>query len=205
MNGIQFLAVPVLLIAAGFIFCFSGKTLFKPLLSFIGFIAGFFLAQAIFPGIIENKFVMFIVIISVGILFAFLAGFVYSIGVFFAGFISVLLFLDCYGISLDAQNWNIIIKLLICTAGGVVAYFFQNIVISIITAFLGSYLMVLNVCWILDFFKYRNNDYLATFSQYCDFFNKTISGSESSIILIIITVLTILGILSQWKIIRRKS
>lgn len=205
MNSIQFLVIPILLITAGFILCFYGKTLFKPLLSFIGFISGIFIAQAIFPGMIENGFVLFIVIFSVGILFGFLTGFVYSIGVFFAGFVSVFLFLDCCGMSLGVQNWNIIIKLIICAAGGVVAYFFQNIVISIIFAFLGSYLIVLNMCWIFDFFKYHNKDYLATFSQYCDFFGKTVSGSEGSFIMIIITVLTILGILKQLNIIRRKS
>lgn len=204
MNGVQFLVLPVLLIAAGFIFCFCGKTLFKPLLSFIGFIAGVYLGQMIFSGVIENKIALLIVIFAVGILFAFLTGFVYSVGVFLAGFVSVLLFLDSYGISLGAQDWNIVIKLLICSAGGIVAYFFQKVVISIISAFLGSYLMVLNVCWILDFFKYRNKDHLATFSQYCDFFSKTITSSESSVVLLIILILTVLGILSQWKIIRRK-
>lgn len=204
MNGVQFLVLPVLLIAAGFIFCFCGKTLFKPLLSFIGFIAGFYLAHMIFAGIIESKIALLVVTFAVGILFAFLTGFVYSVGVFLAGFVSMLLFLDCYGVSLGVQDWNIVIKLLICLAGGIVAYFFQKVVISIISAFLGSYLMVLNVCWILDFFKYHNKNHLATFSQYCDFFSKTITSAESSIVLLVMMILTILGILSQWKIIRRK-
>lgn len=202
MNSTQFLVLPALLIVTGFIFCFHGKGLFKPLLSFIGFLVGIFLAQRIFSGIIGNSFVLFAVIFSIGILFAFLTSFIYEIGVFTAGFVSVLLFLDCYGASFGVQEWNIIIKLLICAAGGIVAYFFQNIVISIVSAFLGSYLMVLNSCWILDFFKYHSKDQLATFSQYYDFFGKTVA--ENSVVLIIITILTILGIISQWKIIRKK-
>lgn len=204
MNDIQFLVIPVLLIAAGFILCFYGNALFKPLLAFIGFIAGVFLAQTIFPGIIENKAALLIVMFSIGILFALLTGFVYSIGVFLAGFAAVYLFLDCCGISLGAQNWNIVIKLIICVGGGIVAYFLQNVVISIIFAFLGSYLIVLNACWIFDFFKYHNKDYLATFSQYYDFFSKTVINSGNSFILIIMAVLTILGILKQRKIIGRK-
>lgn len=197
MSSIQFLVLAFLLIGVGVIFCISGRKLFKPLLSLIGFAFGVMLMQSFLPGIVDNKTTLLIICVIAGIFFAFLTTFIYSFGVFFAGFVSVLIFFNSYGTSFGANEWNIFIKLLVCIAGGFFAYFFQKVVISIITAFLGSYLITLNSWFIFDYFK--SNKSITTFSQYYDYFNQVIMNSESSIALIIITILAVAGILAQWK------
>lgn len=202
MDNFQFLVLAFLFFSVGFIFCFTGKALFKPLLSLFSFSVGIFFSQSLLSGVIENKTTLLILVLIIGIFFAFLISFVYSFGIFFAGFISVLLFLNSYGIALGTEEWNIFIKLILCVIGGLVAIFLQKVVISIICAFLGSYLMVLNIYYVLDFFRFNKS--ITSFAQYNDYFNKIVLNSNCSIILTAIAILTIVGFLFQWKLLPKK-
>ena len=193
MDNIQFLVLAFLFICVGFIVCFTGKTLFKPLLSLFSFCVGVFFSQSFLSGMIENKTVLLVTVLIIGIFFAFLISFAYSFGIFFAGFISVVLFLKSYGMIFGAEEWNSFIKLIVCILGGVTA---------IISAFLGSYLIVLNVHYILDFFRFNKS--ITSFVQYGDYFNKIILDSNSSVILTAIAILTIVGFLAQWKLLPKK-
>jgi hypothetical protein len=151
---------------------------------------------------IENKTVLLVTVLIIGIFFAFLISFAYSFGIFFAGFISVVLFLKSYGMIFGAEEWNSFIKLIVCILGGVTAFFLQKVVVSIVSAFLGSYLIVLNVHYILDFFRFNKS--ITSFVQYGDYFNKIILDSNSSVILTAIAILTIVGFLAQWKLLPKK-
>ena len=101
-----------------------------------------------------------------------------------------------------AEEWNSFIKLIVCILGGVTAFFLQKVVVSIVSAFLGSYLIVLNVHYILDFFRFNKS--ITSFVQYGDYFNKIILDSNSSVILTAIAILTIVGFLAQWKLLPKK-
>ena len=202
MDNIQFLVLAFLFICVGFIFCFTGKALFKPLLSLFSFSVGIFFSQSLLSGMIENKTVLLVTVLIIGIFFAFLISFAYSFGIFFAGFISVVLFLKSYGMIFGAEEWNSFIKLIVCILGGVTAFFLQKVVVSIVSAFLGSYLIVLNVHYILDFFRFNKS--ITSFVQYGDYFNKIILDSNSSVILTAIAILTIVGFLAQWKLLPKK-
>ena len=202
MDNIQFLVLAFLFICVGFIFCFTGKALFKPLLSLFSFSVGIFFSQSLLSGVIENKTVLLVTVLIIGIFFAFLISFAYSFGIFFAGFISVLLFLKSYGMAFGAEEWNIFIKLILCILGGIAAFILQKVVISIISAFLGSYLIVLNIHYILDFFRFNKS--ITSFAQYGDYFNEIVLSSNSSVILTAIAILAIIGFLAQWKLLPKK-
>ena len=202
MDNIQFLVLAFLFICVGFIFCFTGKALFKPLLSLFSFSVGIFSSQSLLSGVIENKTMLLVTVLIIGIFFAFLISFAYSFGIFFAGFISVALFFKSYGMIFGAEEWNSFIKLIVCILGGVTAFFLQKVVVSIVSAFLGSYLIVLNVHYILDFFRFNKS--ITSFAQYGDYFNEIVLSSNSSVILTAIAILAIIGFLAQWKLLPKK-
>ena len=202
MDSIEFLILAFLLIGIGFIFCFRGKALFRPLLAVIGFIFGMILTQSVLSQTVENQTMLWVITVIAGVFFAFLTTFIYSFGVFFTGFISVLLFLDSYGASFGAQEWNIFIKLLLCIAGGFAALFFQKVVISVISAFIGGYLITSNAWFILDLFRYKKS--ITSITEYNDYFQNVVITSDGSVALVVIAVLAIAGVLVQWKILRKR-
>ena len=97
----------------------------------------------------------------------------------------------------------IFIKLILCILGGIAAFILQKVVISIISAFLGSYLIVLNIHYILDFFRFNKS--ITSFAQYGDYFNEIVLSSNSSVILTAIAILAIIGFLAQWKLLPKKQ
>jgi len=184
------IALGLFLVIIGFFQCFFGYKFFKIIIAIIGFFVGGIIGGSI-GAIGGNPLSIILGFITVGLIFALLAYFVYYLSVFLVGSLFGILIISLLQIVFEA---NIDPTVLIFSAiiGGIIAIFIEKLVIIIYTGFVGSFNIVIGFLLLTV-----NLSSLSSIQDFGDFFT-------SSIILIFITIfLALIGIIYQYGIFKK--
>lgn len=128
------------LLAAGLLYCFLGYRLFRMVLALTGFLAAGGVA-AVLAGWVSQGNVIAMVIAGIlgGLCGAFALSFLYRVGVFFLGFLGVLLaaYTILQGIETPWRPWIVVCA---AVAGGLLALWIERPVMTMATAVIGAWL-----------------------------------------------------------------
>ena len=135
-----------LLMAVGAIQCLYGYRAFKVVLVIIGFILGYALAFTAIETMFHHKYAAFLVGMVAGVVAGSLINNVYLIGVFvvsamFGGAVALQLY------AIAGQHPEPIMLFIFAVLGGLLALFFQKLMIIIATALSGAWGVVAGIAW----------------------------------------------------------
>ena len=139
-------AIVGLLIAIGAIQCLYGYRAFKVVLVLVGFILGYALAYAAIESMFHHKYAAFFVGMLAGVVAGSLINNVYLIGVFvvsalFGGAVALQLY------AIAGQHPEPIMLFIFALLAGLLALFFQKLMIILATALSGAWSVVAGIAW----------------------------------------------------------
>ncbi|MCX6842995.1 MAG: DUF4203 domain-containing protein [candidate division WOR-3 bacterium] len=143
---------PALLLIAGFVVCLFGYRLLRFTLALVGFAAGFLLGPTVarlIPG--ASPIVVLIVGIVCGLVGAVVATLLYKVGVFILGAVAGVLIAS---IVLTAVGWQqpLLVRVIAAAAGGILTLIVERPLVSILSAFLGGWGVVLGAFQLLGWY-----------------------------------------------------
>ena len=139
-------ALVALLIALGAIQCLYGYRAFKVVLVFVGFVLGYALAFTAIETMFHHKYAAFFVGVVAGVVTGSLINNVYLIGVFivsalFGGAVALQLY------AIAGQHPEPTMLFIFALLAGLLALFFQKLMIIIATALSGAWGVVAGIAW----------------------------------------------------------
>lgn len=139
-------ALVALLIALGAIQCLYGYRAFKVVLVFVGFVLGYALAFTAIETMFHHKYAAFFVGVIAGVVTGSLINNVYLIGVFivsalFGGAVALQLY------AIAGQHPEPTMLFIFALLAGLLALFFQKLMIIIATALSGAWGVVAGIAW----------------------------------------------------------
>lgn len=139
-------ALAALLIAVGAIQCFYGYRAFKVVLVFVGFIVGYALGFAMIESIFHHRYAAFLVGMVAGVVVGSLINNVYLIGVFIvSGLFGGAVALQLYAIA--GQHPEPTMLFIFAVLAGLLALFFQKLMIILATGLSGAWGVVAGIAW----------------------------------------------------------
>jgi hypothetical protein len=151
MNAVAAIS-PVLLLVAGFVVCFFGYRLLRFTLALAGFAVGLALGFAV-AGLITGISQVFTIVLAVvcGIIGAVLATVLYKVGVFLFGAGAGVLLAT---IIVTATGWHypMLARLVAAIAGGVLTLILERPLVSVLSAFGGSWGVVFGLFKLLNWY-----------------------------------------------------
>ncbi|MCG8571406.1 MAG: TMEM198/TM7SF3 family protein [Spirochaetes bacterium] len=186
------IGLAVVIIALGIASCFYGSKIFKFILVILGFFIGAYFFGKFGSAFIDDTNVLIIASIAGGLVLGLLVLFFYYVGVFFSG-VAIVLMASSY-LNLNYQNTDqLIILLILCAIGGVLTLIFHDFILTIATAAIGGW-AITNGAGFLFFYFFKKK---MTFDQYLA--NLKTETSILYVIILFTIVLTILGIINQFR------
>lgn len=139
-------ALAGLLIAIGAIQCFYGYRAFKVVLVFVGFVLGYALGFMTIESMFHHRYAAFLVGIVAGVVAGSLINNVYLIGVFivsalFGGAVALQLY------AIGGQHPEPTMLFIFAVLAGLLALFFQKLMIIVATALSGAWGVVGGIAW----------------------------------------------------------
>lgn len=186
------MVIAVALLIAGVASCFYGSKIFKILLVVLGFFVGAYFAGRFGTFITDDSNIIIVAAIAGGILVGIVVLFFYYVGIFLSGAAIVYIVSSYFNLNLNNMD-HIIILVLICAIGGVLALIFHDMILTFLTAIIGAWSITNGVGYFIYLLKYKGE----SFTSYIGF----VKGNISIFYLIILftVILSILGIISQFK------
>ncbi|HBD93724.1 MAG: hypothetical protein A2015_04495 [Spirochaetes bacterium GWF1_31_7] len=194
ISELYFLLIPLIITGFGIFCCFWGYGVFRFTLVLLGFFTGIYLVITYGANFINDKNVLIIVAIAIGIILGILIIIFYYAGIFMSGALATLFILNFAGLRLHITE-NILILIGICLAGGILSLIFQRLMIVVTTAIIGSFCMINGVGFLIYNLKFGNSSFI----KYFNALEK--SNDLYYLILFIVAILAICGIIFQLKMI----
>ncbi|UCF04285.1 MAG: TMEM198/TM7SF3 family protein [bacterium] len=187
----------ILSIVFGILVCFWGYRIFRIVLGILGFILGAYVVGALAFHLSGGSYIItFVAGLIGGVIGAVLIGVVYYIGVFVLGALAAITF-GSFMVAAGGHSMPVVLIIVLAIIGGVLTVIFQKLVIVLSTAIIGSWGIITGIIYFfsggfysISLFKYPGS--LVRFG-----------GIRFYIVFLFWIVLAVLGILNQYRQIRR--
>ena len=184
--------ISIILLIIGIASCFYGNKIFKFLLVVLGFFAGAYLFGSIGAELTGDTNIILAASIAGGIILGLLVLFFYYTGIFFAGVLLIILLSSYFNINYRNTE-HLIILLIVCAIGGVLALIFHELILTIATAIIGGWFITNSIGYFFYSIKYKS----LTPPIYFRYLKNDMSIFY--IVLLFTLLLSILGMVHQFK------